>query len=153
MVFDNDFVWFATDEFVTAQKPSFNIGGIYRYDRKFKWDRISRQNGLPANGVYCLEKVGNSIWAGVYAFDRKDKKEFGKGLVVINRLTNHVNAVDMNETSLISSTILALYFDGHSIWVGTDKGLLKIVVENPLARWDGKKNISEQKKQVNRKKK
>jgi hypothetical protein len=88
--------------------------------------------------LYCLEKVGNSIWAGVYAFDRKDKKEFGKGLVIINRVTNRIIPVDLNETALSSATILALYFDGRDVWIGTDKGLLRMKVDNPLARWDGK---------------
>jgi ligand-binding sensor domain-containing protein len=145
MLFERENIWFATDEFVTAQKPNFNIGGIYKYDRNFKWDRFSRQNGLPANGIYCLEKVGNSIWAGVYAFDRRDKKEFGKGLVIINRFNNKIIPVDLNETTLSSSTILALYFDGTDIWIGTDKGLLRMKVDNPLARWDGKKKVTEKK--------
>jgi hypothetical protein len=51
MLFDKENIWFATDEFVTAQKPTFNVGGIYKYDRDFRWDRFSRQNGMPANGI------------------------------------------------------------------------------------------------------
>ncbi len=143
VVFDQDNIWFATDEFITPQKPDFNVGGIYKYDRKFRWDRFSKQNGMPANGVYCIERVGNSIWAGVYQFDRRDKKEFGKGLVVINRFTNKIDAVDLNETVLNSSTILSLYFDGRNMWIGTDKGLMRMKVDNPLARWDGKKKTPE----------
>ncbi len=85
ILFEGDHVWFATDEFVTRTEPEFNIGGIYRYNRKFKWDRISRTNGLPADGVYCLERTGNQIWASLYSFDRDEKTESGKGLVIINR--------------------------------------------------------------------
>jgi ligand-binding sensor domain-containing protein len=152
MLFEYDNIWFATDEFITAQKPSFNIGGIYKYDRRFRWERFSRQNGMPANGIYCLEKVGNSIWAGVYAFDKKDKKEFGKGLVIINRFTNQVIPIDLNETALVSSSILALHFDGTDMWIGTDTGLLRMKVDNPLARWDGRQKITEKKPSVNKKK-
>lgn len=152
MLFDKESIWFGTDEFITSQKPEFNVGGIYRFDRKFRWDRFSKQQGMPANGIYCLERVGNSVWAGVYQFDRKDKKEFGKGLIVINRFTNKVNTVDLNETALNSSTILSLFFDGTDIWIGTDKGLLRMKVDNPLARWEGKKKIPE-KKQTGKKKK
>jgi ligand-binding sensor domain-containing protein len=152
MLFDRDNIWFATDEFITPQQPDFNMGGIYKYDRKFKWERFSKQSGMPANGIYCLEKVGNSVWAGIYQFDRRDKKEFGKGLVVINRFSNKINAVDLNETQLNTATILSLYFDGTDIWIGTDKGLLKMKVVNPLARWEGKKKEPE-KKPTGRKKK
>jgi ligand-binding sensor domain-containing protein len=152
MLFDRDYIWFATDEFVTTQKPKFNVGGIYKYDRNFQWDRLSKQNGLPANGVYCLEKVGNSVWAGIYSFDKRDKKEFGKGLVIINRFSDEINIVDLNETEINSATILSLYFDGSSMWVGTDKGLLRIKIENPLARWEGEKNITEQPKSRKKKK-
>ena len=34
-----------------------------------------------------------------------------------------------------------IYFDGNEMWVGTDKGLYKFGVNNPLAKWSGKKEI------------
>ena len=34
-VFEGGNVWFATDEFVTYKQPQFNVGGLYKYNRKF----------------------------------------------------------------------------------------------------------------------
>ena len=138
-LFEGENVWFATDEFVTPQQPNFNMGGIYKYNRKLKWDRISKQDGLPGNGIYCLEKTGNKIWVAVYAFDKKNKKEYGKGFVIIDRVSGKIINVDLNQTEISSSMVQTFYFDGNEIWVGTDKGLYKFAVNNPLAKWIGKK--------------
>lgn len=146
MLFENENIWFATDEFVTKEQPQFNIGGVYKFNRKLRWDRISKQNGLPAPGIYCLEKTGNYIWAGVYAFDKNKKKEFGKGLVYINRLNNNVTVVDLNNLNIISPTIQSLYFDGQYLWIGSDKGLVKLNFDEPLAKFNVQK--SEQKKET-----
>jgi ligand-binding sensor domain-containing protein len=140
-LFEGDNVWFATDEFVTPQQPNFNMGGIYKYNRKLKWDRISKQDGLPGNGIYCLEKTGNKIWAAVYAFDKKNKKEYGKGFVIIDRVSGKIANIDLNQTKISSSLVQTFYFDGSEMWVGTDKGLYKFTVNNPLAKWNGKKEI------------
>ena len=141
MLFEDNNVWFATDEFVTAQQPRFNMGGIYKFNRKFRWDRISKTDGLPANGIYCLERVGNYIWSGVYSFDRKNKKEFGKGLIYINRYTNKIYPVDLNALNITTSTIYSLYFDGNDLWIGSDKGLVRLKFSNPLASLTGSKEI------------
>ena len=148
ILFEGDHIWFATDEFVTRTEPEFNIGGIYRYDRKFRWDRISTTNGLPANGVYCLERTGNQIWASLYSFDRDDKTEYGKGLVIINRFDGKVTPVDLNKINIETAKISCLYFDGTYLWLGTDKGLNRILIANPLAEWSdtkttGKKGLKE----------
>ncbi len=137
---EGNYVWFATDEFITRKEPEFNIGGIYRYDRKLRWDRISRNNGLSANGIYCLERTGNQIWASLYSFDRDEKTEYGKGLVMIDRFNGKVTPVDLNKTNIETAKISCLYFDGSDLWVGTDKGLNKISISNPLAKWTGKKS-------------
>lgn len=142
-LFEGENVWFATDEFVTAQQPQFNIGGAYRFNRKFRWDRISKQNGLAANGIYCIERTGNTIWLGLYYFDKKEKKEYGKGLAAINRVTGKLYPIDLNELNIISSTFYNLFFDGTFMWAGTDKGLLKIEIDNPLAKWTLKKTANE----------
>lgn len=134
-LFDGTNVWIATDEFVTQQQPNFNIGGIYKFNRKLKWERISKQDGLPGNGIYCLEKTGNKLWVSVYAFDKKNKKEYGKGFVLVDRISGKIKSVDLNETDLSSSLVQALYFDGVSMWIGTDKGLYKFKISNPLAEW------------------
>ncbi|MCK7519894.1 MAG: hypothetical protein MZV64_20295 [Ignavibacteriales bacterium] len=138
-LFEGDNVWFATDEFVTPQQPNFNIGGIYKFNRKLKWERIAKQDGLPGNGIYCLEKTGNKIWAAVYAFDKKNKKEYGKGFVIIDRVSGKIANIDLNQTEISSSLVQTFYFDGNEMWVGTDKGLYKFAINNPLAKWSGKK--------------
>ena len=138
-LFEGDNIWFATDEFVTPQQPNFNVGGIYKFNRKLKWERISKQDGLPGNGIYCLEKTGNKIWAAIYAFDKKNKKEYGKGFVIIDRVTGKIVKIDLNQTEISSSLVQTFYFDGNEMWVGTDKGLYKFAINNPLAKWSGKK--------------
>jgi ligand-binding sensor domain-containing protein len=153
MLFDNQNIWFATDEFVTPLQPKFNVGGIYEFNRKFNWDRISKEDGLPGNGIYCLERTGNYIWSGVYSFDRKNKKEYGKGLVYINRLNNKVHAVDLNALNINTSLILSLYFDSEDLWIGSDKGLVRVKFYNSLASWGGKKIIKQDEGTKKRKKK
>ena len=148
ILFEGNHVWFATDEFVTRTEPEFNIGGIYRYDRKFRWDRISTINGLPANGVYCLERTGNQIWASLYSFDRDDKTEYGKGLVIINRSNGKVTPVDLNKINIETAKISCLYFDGTYLWLGTDKGLNRILIANPLAEWSGTKAVKKKLKET-----
>jgi ligand-binding sensor domain-containing protein len=139
ILFEGSHIWFATDEFITRTEPEFNIGGIYRFNRKFRWDRISTTNGLPANGVYCLERTGNQIWASLYSFDRDDKTEYGKGLVIINRSNGKVTPVDLNKINIETAKISCLYFDGTYLWLGTDKGLNRILIANPLAEWSDTK--------------
>jgi len=151
ILFDGEYVWISTDEFVTPNKPRFNIGGIYRFDRHKTWDEIYNQNGLPANGVYCMERSGNKIWAGLYAFDGIQKKDYGRGVVLIDKSTENVIQVDLNKLDIASAKVLCMHFDGKNMWLGTDKGLVKIVLYNPLAELDvkglnnlpNKKNILE----------
>ncbi len=150
MVFDKNEVWFGTDEFVSEEHPNFNIGGIYVYDRDRNWIRISMNDGLPANGIYCMERTGNSIWAGIYAFDKSQKKDYGKGLVIINRFSTSITKVDLNELNIQSAKVNTMFFDGSRMWLGTDDGLCKVVIENPLAVWPGKKVPEQPKKSKKR---
>jgi ligand-binding sensor domain-containing protein len=126
-------IWFGTDEFVTKEQPEYNPGGIYVWDRKLKWDRISKANGLGGNGIYCLARTGNFIWAGVYEFKKNDKEEYGKGLYLINRITKKVTPIDLNELKITTSNILSLFFDGINLWIGTSDGLVRLKVGNELA--------------------
>lgn len=137
--FDPMNIWFATDEFVTPQQPEFNVGGVYRFDRRLRWDRFARAQGLNGNGIYCVERTGNFIWAGLYSFDRKEKKEYGKGLALINRINGSVYDVDLNSIKTKSSSIQAMHFDGKYMWLGTSAGLVRVLVDNPLAKWTLKK--------------
>ncbi len=132
-------IWFGTDEFITVDEPDFNLGGVYIFDRRFNWDRIYKRNGLGANGIYSLCKVGNYIWVGVYEFDKQQKIEYGKGLFLINRITKLVSEVDLNELDITSSTILSFHFDGTYLWIGTGEGLVRLQIDNSLAEWPKKK--------------
>jgi ligand-binding sensor domain-containing protein len=128
-------IWLGTDEFVTKDQPEYNLGGIYVWDRKLKWNRISKSNGLGGNGIYCLERTGNYVWAGVYEFKKNDKEEYGKGLFLINRITKKVIPVDLNELKLTTSNILSLYFDGSNLWIGSSEGLVRLKVGNELGHF------------------
>jgi len=138
ILFEGNNIWFGTDEFVTVDQPDFNVGGIYIFDRRFYWDRINKRNGLGANGIYSLCKVGNYIWVGVYEFDKQQKIEYGKGLYLINRINRQVEQVDLNALNITSSTILSFHFDGTYLWIGTEEGLVRLKIENELAEWPGK---------------
>ena len=140
-LFDKNSIWFAADEFVTREQPEFNTGGLYKYNRRSRWERISKQSGLPANGIYCLERTGNYVWAGLYSFDRSSKKEYGKGLVYINRINNKINIVDLNKLNINSSTVLSIYFDNVSLWIGSDKGLVRLNFYEPMAKWTLSKTV------------
>lgn len=133
ILFENSKIWFGTDEFTSKADPEFNVGGIYIFDRRLEWERISRVDGLADNGIYDLGRTGNYIWTGVYAFDRKENIEFGKGLFLINRLTLEVTKVDLDQLKINTSTFLKFYFDGNDMWVGSDNGLLRIKIYNPVS--------------------
>lgn len=135
ILFQKNSIWFGTDEFITKEQPEYNIGGIYVYDRKLNWERIGKANGLGGNGIYSLGKVGNYIFAGVYEFRMRDKSEYGKGLYMINRLNKKVFPIDLNQIDISTSTIRKIYFDGNYLWLGTDNGLVRINISNPLAKW------------------
>ena len=132
-VFGKKEIWLATDEFITKEQPEYNPGGIYIWDRKLKWDRITKSNGLGGNGIYCLARTGDYVWAGVYEFKKNEKEEYGKGLYLINRITKKVLPIDLNELKLTTSNILSLFFDGINLWIGTSDGLIKLKIANDLA--------------------
>jgi len=132
ILFEGRNIWFGTDEFITAEEPDFNLGGVYIHDRRFNWDRIYKRDGLGGNGIYSLCRIGNYIWVGVYEFDKQQKLEYGKGLYIINRVTRQVTPVDLNELDITSSSIISFHFDGTNIWIGTGEGLIKLKIEKRL---------------------
>jgi ligand-binding sensor domain-containing protein len=152
LIFDNKYVWFGTDEFITKEQPEFNLGGIYVFDRNRRWLRISKKDGLPANGVYCLERTGNTIWASVYQFSKDDRAEYGHGVAFINRITGDVKDLDLDKAKIKTSTILSMLFDGTDMWIGTDEGLFRVKIDNPLAHWSGRKKPLKEEKASGRKK-
>lgn len=139
ILFDKDYIWFGTDEFITNDNPDFNIGGIYKFDRRVNWYKIDKRNGLPANGVYSLSKTGNKIWASLYEFNKKNKEEIPKGLYLIDRVTNEVTKINPDDIKLTTNAISFLVFDNEDMWIGTDKGLWKVKITNPFAQWTLKK--------------
>jgi ligand-binding sensor domain-containing protein len=139
ILFEGRNIWIGTDEFITAEEPDFNLGGLYIHDRRFNWDRIYKRDGLGGNGIYSLCRIGNYIWVGVYEFDKLQKLEYGKGLYLINRITHQVIPVDLNEINITSSSILSFHFDGRYLWIGTGEGLVRLKIDNRLAEWPKKK--------------
>lgn len=128
-------IWFATEEFVTKDKPKYNVGGIYIYDRKFSWRRISKIDGLHGNGIYCFTKIGNYILAGLYEFNPIEKIEIGRGLSLINITTKEIKNIDLSQIDIRNSEIRALHFDGKNLWLGTASGLVKVNFENNFTKW------------------
>ena len=132
ILLERNYVWLGLDEFVTPERPQFNVGGIFRFNRKNEWLKFDDSKGLPGNGVYDLERTGNYIWASLYQFGKTTKEAYGRGLVIINRLTNKIITV---RDSRISQTVYSIYFDGINLWLGTDTGLVEVNFFNKLAQW------------------
>ena len=136
---DEDAVWFATEEFVTIDKPRFNLGGLFKYNRKATWTKYDRSTGLPGNGVKAIAKTGNRLWLGVYSFEKAEKNEIGQGLVMLNTSTGKAQNIRLDDIKAESNLIHALLFDGDSLWIGTEKGLYRITFSNPFAVFTQKK--------------
>jgi hypothetical protein len=129
---ERNYIWFGLDEFITPERPDFNIGGLFRFDKKSEWVGLDSYKGLPGNGVYDLERTGNYIWASLYQFGKSTKETFGRGLVIINRITNQIMPI---RDEKIPRTIYSIYFDGTNLWLGTENGLIKVNFFNKLAQW------------------
>ena len=136
ILIEQDFVWIGTDEFVTYEKPNYNIGGLYKFNRENEWIRFGSSDGLPGNGIYATEMTGNYIWVSLYKFNKDRKEGYGRGLALINRLNNRVKI--LNDENL-PETIYTLYFDGEILWLGSDRGLYSISFANSLSVWNERK--------------
>lgn len=132
ILLERNFIWIGLDEFITAERPEFNLGGLFRYNRKNEWIRFDNTNGLPANGIYDLERTGNYIWVSLYQFGKETKELYGRGLVLINRINNKI--IPINDER-IPKTINKIFFDGTYLWLGSENGLIKINFFNQLAQW------------------
>lgn len=129
IIFDNDYIWFGTDEFITPDNPNFNLGGLFRFDRKVEWIKFGEFNGLEGNGIFSLEITGNYIWTSVYKFNSETKNIIGKGIHLINRKTLEIKSV---KSDFIPDIVYCLHFDGQNIWLGTNDGLRKISLTNKI---------------------
>lgn len=132
ILLERNFLWIGLDEFITRERPEFNVGGLYKYDRKNEWIRFDNSRGLTGNGVYDLERTGNYIWASLYQFGKETKETYGRGIVLINRLNHKV--IPINDER-IPKTVNKIFFDGSHIWLGTENGLIKVNFFNKLAQW------------------
>lgn len=134
LLFERSYIWIGLDEFVTQDRPEFNVGGLFRFNHRNEWIRFDNSRGLTGNGISALERTGNYIWAALYQFGKNTKEIYGRGLVLIDRLTNRVIPIN-NEN--IPQSINTIYFDGTHLWIGSNNGLLKINFFNKLAQWTG----------------
>ncbi len=132
ILLERNFVWIGLDEFITAERPQFNVGGLFRYNRKNEWIRFDNFKGLTGNGIYDLERTGNYIWASLYQFGKETKETYGRGIVLINRINNKV--IPINDER-IPKTVNKIFFDGTFLWLGTENGVIKINFFNQLAQW------------------
>lgn len=123
ILFEQNNIWFGTDEFITPDNPEFNVGGLFRYDRKIEWRRFDEYSNLNGSGIFSLEMTGNYIWVSVYKFDWEAKAPIGQGINLINRKTLEIKKI---ENDLIPNTVLCLHFDGENMWIGTSNGIRKI---------------------------
>lgn len=129
ILFEQNYIWLGTDELITAENPDFNPGGLFRFDRKNEWKKFSTADGLPGNGIYSIENVGKYIWVATYQFDNKLRERYGRGLAVIDKISLSVKPV-LDER--IPQTINKIFFDGKSVWLGTNDGVVKIEINNDL---------------------
>jgi ligand-binding sensor domain-containing protein len=127
MLGEQNNIWYGTNEFVTSENPEFNIGGLFKYDRKIDWMKFDLNNGLQGNGILDLELAGNYIWVAIYQFDPESKREVGQGIAIINRVTNEIIHI---QNSDISNDVNSLHFDGTNMWVGTNDGIYRIPLKN-----------------------
>jgi len=113
---DDRYLWVGTKE------------GASRYDKiADKWDRYSRETGLPSQDVVAIVVDGYDIWAGTSA-----------GLCKYPRMSDDPNAwvtftsgIEIKPMvvskefarSLVSDEIWAIAVDGRNVWVGTRIGV------------------------------
>lgn len=132
LLFEREFIWIGLDEFVTEEQPDYNVGGLFRYDRRNEWRRYDKINGLDGNGIYSLARTGNYIWVSLYEFSMNNKTEYGRGVAILNRLTNEITMLNDDR---IPNKVYSLYFDGTHMWLGSSEGVVRINLVNQFAQW------------------
>jgi len=129
---ERDYIWIGLDEFITPDRPNFNLGGLFRYNQKNQWLRFDTENGLRGNGIAALERVGNFIWVALYQFSKETKEQFGRGVAIINRIDNKITTIT---EEYLPAGVTGLCFDGNYMWAGTKDGVYRIKITNELADW------------------
>ncbi len=126
---ERNYLWLGTDEFITPQNPNFNLGGLFRFDKETEWLKLDTDKGLQGNGIFSIERTGNTIWVATYEFDQRKKEASGRGISLVNRMDLSVkNVIDEN----IPETVFKIFYDGKFVWLGTSSGVFKINVTNKL---------------------
>jgi len=126
---ERKYLWFGTDEFITQQNPNFNLGGLFRYDRKDQWIKFDVSNSLLGNGIFSLERTGDYIWASTYEFNQNKKEADGRGIVLVNRITLKIKPIVLEN---VPNDIYKIFFDGKYVWLGTISGVYRIKLVNNL---------------------
>lgn len=132
-------LWFATEEYTTPDNPTFNIGGLYKFNRRAGWDKYDKRTGFPGNGISTILKTGDIIWLGLYVFERTTKTKLGQGLYIFNRTTGKISRANPDELQLTANLITKLHFDSVNLWIGTESGLWKVKLKNDFAVFPKKK--------------
>ncbi len=131
LLFEQNFVWIGLDEFKTPSNPRYNIGGLYRYDRRNEWLRFDQHQGFRGNGIFDIERTGNYLWASCYQFGADTKDIYGRGIALVNIMNGDIIILDNEQ---IPDTVLKMYFDGSSMWMASIDGLYEIDLTNQLVR-------------------
>ncbi len=140
IMLEQNYIWIGLDEFITESRPDYNVGGLYRFDRRNEWIKLDYSDGLSANGIFCTSRTGDYIWAAQYQFGSRTKEMFGRGLAIINRNTFEIKNITDDR---IPSTINSMYFDGYSMWLGSDNGVVRIKIYNKFTEWNFGKSHEE----------
>lgn len=127
LLLERNNVWIGTDEFKSKTNPNYNTGGLYAYDRRNDWYRFDMNQGLRGNGIFDIERTGNFIWVSLYQFSMENNEVYGRGLAIINRLTQEVNVI---EDKNLPATVYCIHFDGSYIWLGSNDGIYQIDLTN-----------------------
>ena len=138
LLLEQNNIWIGLDEFVTKNNPDYNVGGIYKFDRKNEWIRFDSKTGLRGNGIYDMEITGDYIWVSLYQFSKNTKDIYGRGLALINRITEEAKMLDIENFPL---STYAFHFDGNTLWIGTENGIYSIDFTNDFVEnFEIKKN-------------
>ncbi len=127
ILFEQHNIWIGTDEFITKENPDFNLGGLFKFDRKNSWKRFTTEDGLRGNGIYSLALVGKYIWVSTYQFDKKLRETYGRGICIIDRTNDKIIPV---YDKRLPNTVYKIFFDGKNVWLGAKNGVVKIFLDN-----------------------
>lgn len=102
---DSEGVWFGT------------LGGLVRFDKRKKtWETWTAHSNLWNDQIFALELEDTILWVGT-----------GSGLNAI--LLPHCMVEKIQSEALDFREIVDLAYDGHTLWVATDRGVVRRVSE------------------------